>query len=177
MYIILFLIGKRSGGQTNNLLHESPLNEPPKCGFVPRMKDQGLSHRDAIRHTSSSAVMNSQWAQPAPTENCSHSLASCTHKDISTHSDCTSSSFLQSQADSGTYGHRSQSCGSPGFIAGRVRQEAPSFLLGLFVPSHLNQYYVVEFDKHGRPMESATAMDSVTNVQFDSLRSEPQLII
>ena len=92
---------------------------------------------------------------------------------MSTQSDCTS----QSHAVCDTYGHEIQSCGSSGFIADRLKPIQASS--PLYVPSHLNQRYIIaesEFGESNRPMQS-TGMDSVPDIQFDSLRSEPQLII
>ena len=100
---------------------------------------------------------------------------------MSTQSDCshcTSTLHIsQSHAVCDTYGHEIQSHGRSGFIAGRLRPGAPS---SPYVPSHLNQQYIIaesEFGEIDRPMQSTTGMDSVSDVQFDSLRSEPQLII
>ena len=177
----LFLIEISCGGQTNTQLRESPLNEPPKSGFVPRAQDQGISHREAIRHAPSLTVVNSQCAQHALTEKCIPSLMSNVHKDMSTQNvDCILH-YSQSHAVSDVKGHGIESHGSQGFTAlTRLRPDAPSSLQTLYLPAHLNREHVVaqsEFDKFDRSLQSATAMDSVSNLQFDSLRSEPQLII
>ncbi len=167
------------GGQTEFLL--SPVNGPPKSGFVPRAQDQGISHREAIRRAPSlpSPVTNSQHAQHASTDKCSPSLTSCEHKDMSVQRDCTLH-FSQSHVVNDIYCHRIQSHGSLGFVAGRLSPSAPSPPLSLHnAPAHLHQQYIVaesEFDKFDK---STTVMGigSVSNIQFDSLRSEPQLVI
>ena len=87
---------------------------------------------------------------------------------MSTQSDCTNTShFSQSHAVCDTYGHGIQRCGSSGFIAGRLRPNAPSSPLYTYVPSHLNQQYIIaesEFGEIDRPMQSTTGMDSVSDV-------------
>ena len=101
---------------------------------------------------------------------------------MSTQSDFTSTlHFSQSHAAvCDTYGHGIQSCDSSGLIAGTLRPNAPSSPLHTYVPSHLKQQYIIaksEFGGIDRPMLSTAGMDSVSDIQFDSLRSEPQLII
>ena len=179
----LFLIEISFGGQTNIQLRESPLNEPPKSGFIPRAQDQGISHREAIRHAPSLTVVNSQCAQHTLTdhEKYAPSLMSIVRKDTSTQNvDCTLH-YSQSYAVSDAKGHGIESHGSQGFTAlTRLRPNPPSSLLNLYLPAHFNREHVAaqsEFDRFERPLQSTTSGDSVSNVQFDSLRSEPQLII
>ena len=154
----------QSGGQTKFLL--SPLNEPPKSGFIPRAQDQGISHREAIRCAPSLPVTNSQCTRHISTQKCSPSLMSCVHKDISIQRDSTSH-FSQYHAANDIYCHGIPSHNSLGFHAGRLSPDAPSPPVNLHnVPTHLHQHYIIgehEFHKFDR--------------QFDTLRSEPQLTI
>ena len=152
-----------------------PSSEPPKSGFIPRTQDQGISHRQAIRHTPSSPVANTQLLQPASKENCSPSLRSY----MTTPSVTTSWSHAVYGTSVSCSRLHNNYCGSLP-IPSKLRSDAP--YSPAHVSSSLNQQVIEaqsEFDncKVRSSKQSAIRTDSVSNMQFDFLRSEPQLII
>lgn len=146
-----------------------PSSEPPKSGFIPRTQDQGISYRQAIRHTPFPPVVNAQLPQPTSTETCSSSLImSC----VTTPSVCTS----HSHAVYDTFGLHNR--GSSSFVPNKLSSDAP--YSPAYTSSCLNQQAIEaqsEYDEVHRPIQLTTGTDSISNVQFDFLRSEPQLII
>ena len=190
-FITTELVNRYSRDQTTKT---SSLNEPPKSGFVPRTpQDHGISHREAIRCSPSSPFVATQWPHPTLMKSASHPFNQCSAIDCvqfnsheasqekimyeprTTASNSGDSIHFMGQSNSPSHTLSIPSHDIASFIPGRIRQNVP-YTFPCYAPSHLTGQTEADNGVH-RPLQSTGQMDNVSNLQFDILRSEPQLVI
>ena len=173
--------------------------EPPKSGFVPRTQNLGISHLDAIRCTLASPIVSAQRSHHGLTDNYSASLKSCVNELEAAGAtlnaitmQCSSYEVLsqeQSIHDPNIAAGYAQYCphvercaadglpngDNPAISSDRVRHTAHCHPLA-YMPSQ-QTCADNRFGQVHKPTHLTRINNNVSDVQFDVLRSEPQLII